>query len=131
VAQKPRKPLKPGEVRLRLTGALSSWASESGNEEERLEPASADNWDAKDYTKDVLLTTLEPAKDSEHADGRVYIVRNIFGDYYGGTLGYGSGQWSSNLKHAKRFYNGQSAWGAARKSIYPATILILRKRNEK
>lgn len=78
------------------------------------------NWYVSTFAQDIFKATQDP-KQSE-GDGRIYIIRDELGLYY-----VASGMWSSSQKKAKRFYCGQAAWGAAKKSIYPTYIIIVKK----
>jgi len=80
-------------------------------------------WYVSDFNTDIKKCLRDPSP--ENGDGRIYIVRNILGEYLVRIDSYGWTSWSTSKKNAKKFYEGQAAWGAARKSIYPTEVLVI------
>ncbi len=81
-----------------------------------------------DYAQDInrLYEMPKPGK----GDGRIYVVVDVFEHYISkdnpDVPDPKSGLWTnSHLKHAKRFYSAQSAWGWAKRSIYPAFPMVV------
>ncbi len=81
------------------------------------------HWPVGTYAQDIARMHSDPPPGE--GDGRIYIVRNIFGDYIAQVMKGGGLMTTQQRKGAKKFYDGQAAWGAATKSIYPAKPIIV------
>ncbi len=87
-------------------------------------------WYVSSFAEDAYGKTQDPSPDE--GDGRVYVVRSILGEYlHDAPMGIGFSSWVNKKSLAKRFYDGQAAWGAASKSIYPAEVLVVRGKDAK
>lgn len=83
------------------------------------------DWIVGTYAQDIVRLATEHTP--ETGDGRIYVVRNIHGYYLRDVWSDKSTEWTNKKKLAKKFYDGQEAWGAARRSIYPTEILVIKK----
>jgi hypothetical protein len=78
------------------------------------------------YARDIWRAKQDPGPGE--GDGYIYVVQDIFDQYISkdSPAERGKGMWMTNaLKGARRFYDGQAAWGWATRSIYPALPIRL------
>jgi hypothetical protein len=81
------------------------------------------------FAEDMIKLQKDP--NEGEGDGRVYVVKGLFGQYVVFSDPGGSTYLNASLKNAKRFYDGQAAWGVARRQIYPAYVLLLEEEEKR
>ena len=110
-----------------MTTAKSKWtrATACGTHDTRVRH----DWSVTTFGEDAVRMKQDPPQGN--GDGRVYVVRTIHDLYVERVMEDGGLSLTSARAHAKLFYDGQAAWGAAVKSIYPAEVLVVSERTRR